>query len=75
MKTPLLVKAIAATSRMPIPNQRGSIATEYVLLLVFVAAVLFVPYNGTDLVDLILQAIRKMNANYIKGLSYGATPF
>lgn len=48
---------------------------EYTLLLILVAAVLFAPYEGSTLLDVILDAIRKMNTNYVKGLSYMTTLF
>jgi len=50
---------------MIIPNQRGSASVEYVLVIVAVVFVLFVPIagEGRSVVDLLLDALRGFQAN------------
>lgn len=69
------MKNFIVMPRMSYATQRGAVAVEYVVLLVFVAAVLFGDYKGKNLLDVMLEAIKMMNIHYIKGLSYPATVF
>ena len=50
---------------MAIPKQRGSASVEYVLVIVAVVFVLFVPIagEGRSAVDLLLDALRGFQAN------------
>ena len=54
--------------------ERGQIAVEYSILLVFVALVLFVSVDGKSVLSVLLDAIRHLNFSYIQGLGVVSTP-
>ncbi|MDY7547410.1 hypothetical protein QN360_08750 [Glaciimonas sp. CA11.2] len=54
--------------------ERGQIAVEYSILLVFVAMVLFVSVDGKSVLSVLLDAIRHLNFSYIQGLGVVSTP-
>ncbi|QRX81408.1 Flp family type IVb pilin [Glaciimonas sp. PAMC28666] len=55
-------------------TERGQIAVEYSILLVFVALVLFVSVDGVSVLSVLLDAIRHLNFSYIQGLGVVSTP-
>ena len=71
----MLKKSLITRPPVLFSRQWGNSTVEYTLLLILVAAVLFAPFEGTTLLDFILDAIRKMNTNYVRGLSYMTTLF
>ena len=54
--------------------ERGQIAVEYSILLVFVAMVLFISVDGKSVLSVLLDAIRHLNFSYIQGLGVVSTP-
>lgn len=56
-------------------DQRGQAMTEYIIVCLFVAMVLIVPFEGKRLYVWVVDALRAMHIGYMAGLTVYAYPF
>lgn len=70
------VKLTNITKVKGLPHtQHGQAMTEYIIVCVFMAMVLIIPFEGKQLYVLVVDALRLMHKGYSAGLSVYAYPF